>query len=70
VDDGDWVATELRHPLSQTTWVIWRYNWPFNAGRHTFQVRAYDGTGALQVTDSHGTFPSGATGIDKLTREI
>ncbi|HVO71225.1 MAG TPA: molybdopterin-dependent oxidoreductase [Aggregatilineaceae bacterium] len=70
VDDGDWVATELRHPLSQTTWVIWRYNWPFNAGRHTFQVRAYDGTGALQVTDSHGTFPSGATGINKLTRDI
>jgi DMSO/TMAO reductase YedYZ molybdopterin-dependent catalytic subunit len=70
VDDGDWVATELRHPLSQTTWVIWRYDWPFNAGRHTFQVRAYDGTGALQVTESHGTFPSGATGIDKLTRDI
>jgi DMSO/TMAO reductase YedYZ molybdopterin-dependent catalytic subunit len=70
VDDGDWVAAELRHPLSQTTWVIWRYNWPFNAGRHTFQVRAYDGTGTLQVTDSHGTFPSGATGIDKMTRDI
>jgi DMSO/TMAO reductase YedYZ molybdopterin-dependent catalytic subunit len=70
VDDGDWVAAELRHPLSQTTWVIWRYNWPFNSGRHTFQVRAYDGTGTLQVTQSHGTFPSGATGIDKKTSEI
>jgi DMSO/TMAO reductase YedYZ molybdopterin-dependent catalytic subunit len=70
VDDGDWIQADLREPLSQTTWVIWRYDWPFNSGRHTFQVRAYDGTGTLQVTASHGTFPSGATGIDKLTANI
>jgi DMSO/TMAO reductase YedYZ molybdopterin-dependent catalytic subunit len=67
VDGGPWQPAELRAPLSMLTWVIWRYQWPFAAGEHTFAVRAYDGTGALQITQPHGTFPSGATGIDTRT---
>jgi DMSO/TMAO reductase YedYZ molybdopterin-dependent catalytic subunit len=70
VDDGDWTQAELRSPLSQTTWVIWRYDWPFDAGQHTFAVRCYDGTGTMQVTESNPPHPSGATGIDKLTRTL
>ncbi len=64
VDGGPWQAAELRAPLSGLTWVIWRYQWPFARGEHVFAVRAYDGTGALQITQPHGSFPSGATGID------
>ncbi len=45
VDGGDWVEAELRDPLSTETWVIWRYNWPFASGSHTFAVRCYDGNG-------------------------
>ena len=37
VDGGPWQEAQLRSPLSDTTWVIWRYNWPFESGRHTFQ---------------------------------
>jgi DMSO/TMAO reductase YedYZ molybdopterin-dependent catalytic subunit len=70
VDDGDWTQAELRSPLSQTTWVIWRYDWPFDAGQHTFAVRCYDGDGTMQITESHPPHPSGATGIDKLTRTL
>ena len=63
VDGGPWDAAELRRPLSELTWVLWRYEWPWREGSHTFAVRAYDGAGVLQTTEPHGTFPSGATGV-------
>ena len=69
-DGGAWEPAELRQPLSQLTWVIWRYEWPFSKGRHVFAVRAYDGAGQLQVTQAHGTFPSGATGVDTKTANV
>jgi DMSO/TMAO reductase YedYZ molybdopterin-dependent catalytic subunit len=70
IDDNDWVEAELRSPLSETTWVIWRYDWPFESGRHTFAVRCYEGDGTPQIAESNPTKPSGATGIDKLTRTL
>lgn len=70
VDDGEWQAAELRDPLSETTWVIWRYEWPFEEGEHRFAVRCYDGSGELQITEDNPTKPSGATGIHSLTREL
>lgn len=70
VDGGGWTDAELRPPLSDLTWVIWRVDWPFASGRHTFAVRCYDGTGALQVTSPSPSHPDGATGIDEVTREI
>ena len=51
IDDGPWQPAELREPLSELTWVIWRYDWPFSAGTHRLAVRAYDGQGRLQVTE-------------------
>jgi DMSO/TMAO reductase YedYZ molybdopterin-dependent catalytic subunit len=67
VDEGEWVEAELRAPLSTTSWRIWRYDWPFEEGRHVFQVRAYDGQGILQIERFEGARPSGATGIDSMT---
>ena len=64
VDGGDWQPATLRPPLSDTTWVIWRYEWPFQTGNHVFSVRCTDGDGAPQSTDPHDPFPSGATGIN------
>jgi DMSO/TMAO reductase YedYZ molybdopterin-dependent catalytic subunit len=67
IDDGPWVEAELRTPpLSPLTWVQWRYDWPYTSGRHSIQVRAYDGKGQLQVTERRPPSPSGATGIDSL----
>jgi hypothetical protein len=63
VDEGDWVAAVLRTPpLSQLTWVQWRYDWPLVAGSHRFRVRATDGTGVLQTPEVTGVQPNGATG--------
>jgi len=64
VDDGPWVAARLRTPLARTTWVIWRYDWPFSAGDHTFTVRCVDGNGVPQIAEEHPVRPSGATGLD------
>ena len=67
VDDGDWQEAQLREPLSETTWVLWRFEWPFEEGEHTFAVRCYDGEGTLQITESNPVRPSGATGISSET---
>lgn len=64
VDGGPWEQAELRTPLSELTWVIWRYDWPYQSGRHTFTVRCYEGNGTPQIGTASPPEPSGATGLD------
>ena len=63
VDDGAWNEARLRAPLSGLTWVIWRYDWPFQPGEHTLTVRCTDGKGALQIAEMAAPHPSGASGL-------
>ena len=63
VDEGPWEDAQLRSPLSETTWVIWRYDWPFIAGDHKFEVRCAEGDGTPQIETEQGNRPDGATGI-------
>jgi DMSO/TMAO reductase YedYZ molybdopterin-dependent catalytic subunit len=71
VDRGPWKAAQLiAPPLSPLCWVLWRYEWPYVRGRHTFRVRAYDGTGALQPIRETSPHPAGATGIHSLTTTV
>ncbi len=71
VDAGPWAEAVLRTPpLSSRTWVQWVYDWPRQGGRHTFRVRATDGTGALQIETSHDPSPNGATGYHSVTRTL
>jgi DMSO/TMAO reductase YedYZ molybdopterin-dependent catalytic subunit len=63
VDDGPWREARLRAPLSGTTWVIWRFDWPFQQGDHALTVRCREGDGTAQIEDERGTHPSGATGL-------
>jgi DMSO/TMAO reductase YedYZ molybdopterin-dependent catalytic subunit len=63
VDDGPWHEARLRTPLSETTWVVWRYDWPFQPGNHTFTVRCFDGAGVAQIADVAPPHPSGASGL-------
>ncbi len=63
VDGGPWSEAALRTPLSGTTWVIWRYDWPFVPGNHTFTVRCVDGSGQPQIVEPAPPHPSGATGL-------
>jgi DMSO/TMAO reductase YedYZ molybdopterin-dependent catalytic subunit len=66
----DWVEAQLRSPLSDTTWVIWRYNWHFEEGKHIFKVRCYEGDGTMQITENAPPHPSGATGIHIVQKEL
>jgi hypothetical protein len=54
-------------PLSGLTWVLWRYEWLYEHGRHTFRVRCYEGDGTPQIATVNPIEPSGATGIDNKT---
>lgn len=70
VDDGEWQPAELRTPLSKKTWVLWRYDWPFEQGGHTFAVRCVDGLAIPQTETQQGVRPSGATGIHSVVRHV
>jgi DMSO/TMAO reductase YedYZ molybdopterin-dependent catalytic subunit len=68
VDDGEWQAAQLRTPLSPLTWVIWRFDWPAQDGRHTFTVRCIEGDGTTrQIETPRGPRPDGATGLHRKT---
>ncbi len=71
VDNEGWHSADLiAPPLSSLNWVLWRYGWPYTAGRHTISVRAYDGNGLLQEIREAPPAPSGATGIHSVTVNI
>ena len=70
MDGGDWVEAELRGPLSDATWVIWRIDWPFEEGAHIFRVRCYEGDGTPQIARVADVRPSGATGYHEFMSRV
>lgn len=70
VDEGPWQEAELRTPLSNLTWVLWRYNWPFQAGAHKFTVRCYDGSDTPQIVTPSPPEPNGATGLHNMKQRL
>ncbi len=67
VDDGPWTEARLRSPLSDLTWVVWRYDWPFRPGNHRFTVRCVDGAGEAQIAEMAPPHPSGVSGYSDKT---
>lgn len=70
VDDGEWQDAQLRETMSDRTWTIWRYEWPFSEGAHKFEVVCYDGAGEMQITDNNPVRPDGATGVHSVRRTL
>jgi DMSO/TMAO reductase YedYZ molybdopterin-dependent catalytic subunit len=70
INNRDWQQAQLRQPLSSLTWVLWRYDWPFQQGEHTFAVRAYNSAGELQDLEESPPYPDGATGIHQKTKKV
>jgi DMSO/TMAO reductase YedYZ molybdopterin-dependent catalytic subunit len=68
VDSGEWMPAAIKEPLGDNTWYLWRYDWPFTAGAHSFEVRCVDGNGTPQRTDITPQRPDGATGIHRISR--
>jgi DMSO/TMAO reductase YedYZ molybdopterin-dependent catalytic subunit len=70
VDDGPWMDAAVGQPLSTLTWVLWRYDWPFESGSHTFTVRAVDGFGDPQIEQNQPPEPDGATGLYRVKKRV
>ena len=66
----EWYEAELRTPLSDATWVIWRVDWPFEEGNHDFEVRCVEADGTRQVEEFNPPRPSGATGLHHKSEVI
>lgn len=69
-DGGPWTQAQLRTPLSGTTWVVWRAEWPFAPGEHVFEVRCTDGEGQPQPVETAEPHPDGASGLFRLRRRL
>ena len=68
--DGVWQDARISKPISNATWVQWVVDWPATPGRHVIQVRATDGTGAVQTEESTPPAPDGARGWHKVSVDV
>ena len=66
IDDGDWQPVTLAATAGIDTWRQWSFRYDGPAGRHSAQVRATDGTGAVQPASRTKVFPSGARGWHQI----
>ena len=69
-DESEWREAKLRAPLSDATWVIWRYDWPFEEGRHDFHVRCVEADGTPQIENFGQPRPDGASGIHSKSESV
>jgi hypothetical protein len=70
IDNGPWQSTLLSRAISRATWVQWMLRWEATPGTHTIEVRATDGTGAVQTATRGGPLPAGATGYDQVSVSV
>jgi hypothetical protein len=71
MDDGQtWRNASLEPPLSRLTWVLWHASWQAQPGTYNLAVRAKDGTGEWQTQVIAPSFPSGSSGIDRISISI
>jgi DMSO/TMAO reductase YedYZ molybdopterin-dependent catalytic subunit len=71
--DGEWHDCTISTPISDATWVQWMYAWDTSSatpGNHTIEVRATDGTGAVQTADQSPPAPDGARGHETIQVSI
>ena len=66
IDDAEWADAELSVPISEATWVQWRYGWDAGAGDHVIRVRATDGDGEVQEERRTPPPPDGARGYHTI----
>ena len=68
---SSWTPATLSTPLSSLTWVLWKATWtPDREGSYALQVRATDGTGAVQGSSSAASYPGGAGGFHTIRVDV
>ncbi|WP_051806877.1 molybdopterin-dependent oxidoreductase [Streptomyces sp. NRRL F-2664] len=70
VDGGPWQQARLGAADGVDTWRQWVWPWEASAGPHMLEVRATDGTGAVQTEVRSGTVPDGATGLHRVRVQV
>ena len=68
--DGVWRDARLSTPISNSTWVQWVTDWAATSGDHQIEVRATDGTGAVQVQQPSSPAPDGARGWHTIRVQV
>ncbi len=68
--DDTWREAVLSTPISDATWVQWRYDWDATPGIYEVAVRATDGDGVVQTDAITRPAPDGARGHHKQRFEI
>lgn len=66
IDDGPWQRATLGAEADVDCWRQWFLPWDAGDGRHDLTVRATDGTGEVQTSETADPFPSGATGLHSI----
>jgi DMSO/TMAO reductase YedYZ molybdopterin-dependent catalytic subunit len=70
IDGGAWQPCTLSAAISKATWVQWELAWTPANGHHTIEVRATDGTGAVQTADVTPPAPDGARGHHTIEVDV
>ena len=66
VDGGPWNEATLATTDTVDTWRQWVWRWQAAAGQHSLEVRATDGTGAIQTQQPASPFPNGSSGWHRI----
>jgi len=71
-DDGHtWKDAQFDYQKSDIVWTLWSLDWqPTSAGEYRLAVRAVDGNGVYQTSDTRGIAPDGATGYHRITVQV
>lgn len=72
-DDGGetWTDAQLKPPLSDLTWVLWKVPWtPKASGSQELVARATDGRGDVQTSMIADPHPEGASGLESAVVDV
>jgi DMSO/TMAO reductase YedYZ molybdopterin-dependent catalytic subunit len=67
---GPWQPADLDPEFSPYAWRFWGYTATLGTGHYDVEVRAADGTGAVQTSDQAPTLPDGASGYHRIALDI
>ena len=70
IDGGAWQPASLSRAISKATWVQWMLPWQATAGSHAIEVRATDGSGAVQTDQASPPAPDGARGHHTISVQV
>ena len=65
-----WKPADLQAEFSPYAWRFWQLSTSIAAGHYTVKVRARDGEGTLQTSQSASTLPNGADGYHTITLDL